>query len=519
MLANLTTESAKLTARQNYESNGFETWRRLVKKYSLPDGTRHVSLVAQLLDLKFNPQNFEQDFNSWESFKVKYEKQTGTELPDSVLVATVLNKTSGPLQQHLRLSARNLTTYEDIRATILEYHQSRHILAGAASSSQGPAPMDIGGLERKKGFGKGGSDHFKGKKGKGKGKSKKGKGKNPRVNFHHAATAKGIGKGKEKGKSKLRGQHALVCWTCGKSGDVASQCPSGRVSALDESLFGEVEDPGNWIEEDWTSGDWSEDWWSDELVAAVFASDTWDDDWWWSTWDEGWSDAWTDSSWSVVPAPAEKATSLAAPAAPEPKATSGAAASAVTLEPVPSSKAKAKATSKAPAKASGLALAAVTLGSMFAGTSSCLVVPPRHDVSLGCMLEGDVDVDDFSASVPCVDSSSHLPSWELSPGVYHLPHQDELGDGADVLRPKTLENWELGNLDTRFFDPYLAEHELVVASVDHPQDEYVHGNFVRCKATWSIASEIEALTPTSGLTADSNLVLVFLVWGLVTVLP
>ena len=137
--------------------------------------------------------------------------------------------------------------------------------------------MDIGGLKGKKGFGKGGFGHFKGKKGKGKGKGKKGKGKNPHVNFHHAAMAKGKGTGKEQGKAKLRGQHALVCWTC----------PSDRVSALDESLFGEIQDPGDqtWFEEDWTSGDWSEDWGCDELVAAVYASDTWDDDWWWSTWD------------------------------------------------------------------------------------------------------------------------------------------------------------------------------------------------------------------------------------------
>ena len=133
---------------------------------------------------------------------MKNEKQTGTELPDSVLVAALLNKTFRPLQQQLRLNARNLTTYEDIRATILEYHQSRHILTGAASSSQGPAPMDIGGLKGKKGFGKGGFGHFKGKKGKGKCKGKKGKGKNPHVNFHHAAMAKGKGKGKEKRKVK-----------------------------------------------------------------------------------------------------------------------------------------------------------------------------------------------------------------------------------------------------------------------------------------------------------------------------
>ena len=129
---------------------------------------------------------------------MKYETQTGTALPDSVLVATLLNKTSGALQTHLRLNARTLTTYEQIRATIIEYHQSRHILTGASSSSnQGPAPMDIGGLKGKKGFGKGGFGHFKGKKGKGKrkkGKLGKVKGKSAHMNFHSQAMAKGKGR-------------------------------------------------------------------------------------------------------------------------------------------------------------------------------------------------------------------------------------------------------------------------------------------------------------------------------------
>ena len=193
LLANLTTDAARPVVRQSYDSNGFETWRRLVKKFALPDATRHLSLLTQLLDFKFNPQT--QDFNTWETIKVKYEKQTGTALPDSVLVATLLNKTSGALQTHLRLNARTLTTYEEIRTTILEYHQSRHILTGASSSSnQGPAPMDTGGLKGKKGFGKGGFGHFKGKKGKGtgkKGKLGKGRGKSAHMNFHSQAMAKG----------------------------------------------------------------------------------------------------------------------------------------------------------------------------------------------------------------------------------------------------------------------------------------------------------------------------------------
>ena len=233
----------------------------------------------------------------------------------------------------------------------------------------------------------------------------------------------------------------------------------------------ELGDQG-WFEDDWSADTWSEDWWSDDLVAAVFGDGTWDDDWWWSTWDDGWSDGWTDTSWSVVQPPAvEKATSSAAPAAPEPTATSGAPVSAVTLEPPPPSKAKAKATSKASPKASGFAIAALTLGSMFAGTSSCVVSSPGLDASLDGMLDGCVAFNDFSVSGTCVDSSLQLPTWELSPVMYHLPHQDQLGYESSLFHPKTLQDWGLGHLDTSFFNPYLAEHESVVASVGQGEDE------------------------------------------------
>ena len=255
---------------------------------------------------------------------------------------------------------------------------------------------------------------------------------------------------------------------------MASQCPSGRVSALDENAPLEGEELGDegWYEDDWSADTWSEDWWSDDLVAAVFGDGTWDDDWWWSTWDDGWSDGWTDTSWSVVQPPAvEKATSSAAPAAPDPKATSGAPVSAVTLEPPPTLKAKAKATSKAAPKASGFAIAALTLGSMFAGASSCMVSPPAVDASLDGMFDGCVAFNDFSVAGTCDDPSLHFPTWELSPVMYHLPHQDQLGCESSLVHPKTLQDWGLRHLDTSFFDPYLAEHESVVASVGQGDGE------------------------------------------------
>ena len=105
LLANLSTGSARLLVRQNQGGNVFETWRLLHQRFSLPDASRHVSLLTKILDWKFNTHTFEQDFNAWETVKNKYEQQTGQQLPDSILVATLMNKTSGPLQQHLRLNA------------------------------------------------------------------------------------------------------------------------------------------------------------------------------------------------------------------------------------------------------------------------------------------------------------------------------------------------------------------------------------------------------------------------------
>ena len=51
--------------------------------------------------------------SSWTS-SLAYEPQAGSAPPDSVLAAVLLNKTSGPLRQHLSLNARTLTTYQDL---------------------------------------------------------------------------------------------------------------------------------------------------------------------------------------------------------------------------------------------------------------------------------------------------------------------------------------------------------------------------------------------------------------------
>ena len=232
LLANLCTGSARLLVRQNEAGNGFETWRRLSQRFSLPDATRHVSLLTRILEWKFNTQTFEQDFNAWETVKAKYEQQTGTPIPDSVLVATLMNKTSGALQQHLRLNAATINTYEQMRNTLVQYFRSRHILT---SSDSGLAPMDIGALE--------GKGYFKGKskgKGKGFGHWNFTKGKGGKSNGKGKGKGKGFkgNKGKEIEKTSHKGKgKGLVCFTCGKPGHTSRECALNRVNVVEETSW------------------------------------------------------------------------------------------------------------------------------------------------------------------------------------------------------------------------------------------------------------------------------------------
>ena len=395
LLANLTSGAAKLVVRQNIRGNGFETWRRLLQKFSMPNAQREHALLAQVLDWKFNAHSFEQDFNAWETVKVRYETLTGTSLPDGVLIATLLNKTSGPLQQHLRLNSTSIRTYPQMREVIVSYFRSRLMLHGTAShtsaSSQGPAPMDVGALKGKYG-------NFKGKKGKGKGfgfKGKggkggfghwnfmKGKGKGGKTGMKGNFKGSGKGKGKEfGGKKGTSGKSNIVCWTCGQSGHTSRECNQQyRVSAIDETS---VED---WLgdQDSWQDfGDaWDPSW--DETSTWIGAIDdfgwpySWDDDSWWTS-------GWSEEPWAYEQAPTSQQqapqqatssdTSNQAPVTPTTAQTSADKVSAVTVgEPpglsLPTAKAKASPKPKA-STASGLLLAAVTLGSVTSGSSFCI---------------------------------------------------------------------------------------------------------------------------------------------------
>ena len=167
LLSLITKNSARLVVRGNLGLNGFETWRLLSRRFALPCTAHNISLLTKVLEFRFRTEHFEQDYTEWEQLKNRYERQTGTALPDSILVATLLNKTSGSLQRHLRLNVRTLDTYDTVRNVILDYYQSRHVV-----KSDTQTPMDIGAMW-KKGTGKGRVGLYP-LKGKGKGKGRVG---------------------------------------------------------------------------------------------------------------------------------------------------------------------------------------------------------------------------------------------------------------------------------------------------------------------------------------------------------
>ena len=65
-LALITEDAAKLVVRQNTSTNGFETWRLLSQKFTLPGTTRDVGLLSQILGFSFSDGDFQKDFDKWE---------------------------------------------------------------------------------------------------------------------------------------------------------------------------------------------------------------------------------------------------------------------------------------------------------------------------------------------------------------------------------------------------------------------------------------------------------------------
>ena len=162
--------AATVCRQMGLASNGLETWRQLVIRFSIPVGTRSIGYLTKLLKPSFDESKFEEAFASWEFEINRYEPDKSAILPDNIKIAVLLNETLGALQQHLQLTASHVTPYQRIRKIIIEYCRAaasfsrmQQLNGQQPKDDKGPAPMDIGATWKGEGKGKGKKGHHKGK--------------------------------------------------------------------------------------------------------------------------------------------------------------------------------------------------------------------------------------------------------------------------------------------------------------------------------------------------------------------
>ena len=121
------------------------------------------------MNMKFDSSSLESDLANFEHEISRYELESGSKVDDGVKIATLINGTSGPPLEWIRLRAPD-NDWRAIRNQVVGYARTMSFdstMASTSSSMSGPAPMEIGAVWGK-GKGKG--------KGKVEGKGKDGKG-------------------------------------------------------------------------------------------------------------------------------------------------------------------------------------------------------------------------------------------------------------------------------------------------------------------------------------------------------
>ena len=287
-----TTAAAATLCRQYQHEIGLEIYRQLHLRFKTPIGTRSIGYLTKLLEPTFDSNNFEESFSNWEYDIQQYESDNSTALPDQVKVAVLMNRTRGPLQQHLHLNAGQSPTYAEIRTTITEYQrahttfsrlQQNQSSAVSTNYNGGSAPMDIGAISKGKHKGKGKGKH-KGKKGKkgNKGKGYMSYGQHTQGNYTSQSTqgkgkvGQGMpfkgqqydkGKGKSYSKSTGQGKGQVICYKCGQPGHTMKNC---RVSVYNinggaQGNEQSAEATQQWYEQ---SQNYDAHWWNNDQSAV-----------------------------------------------------------------------------------------------------------------------------------------------------------------------------------------------------------------------------------------------------------
>ena len=125
MLAQITDGAARAIVRNEDTEKGFEIWRRLYNQFSLPTKARATNLLNEIIAFRLRHDHLESDLSDFITLKNRHEKTTGAPLDNDLLPTLIMQKTTGPLQQHLRLNVRNISTFTEALEIVCSYVMSQ----------------------------------------------------------------------------------------------------------------------------------------------------------------------------------------------------------------------------------------------------------------------------------------------------------------------------------------------------------------------------------------------------------
>ena len=222
--------------------DGFRLWKQLHQEFLPSTRSRSLALAQALAGYPSFPKEKSvlECILNYEELVAQFEELSGSDYPDELKSATLIRCAEASVRQHLQLTIKDSTTYQEIKDAILSHEKASKtwsqdsILKSVNINrptdplqSNGPMPMEVDRIEDK---------------GKSKGKGKfKGKAKSWWSAFPFGGKGPGRGKGRGvgrgKGKSKQKGKK-------GQKGK--SKTKNGKGKTLDQNQCRICHGFGHW---------------------------------------------------------------------------------------------------------------------------------------------------------------------------------------------------------------------------------------------------------------------------------
>ena len=111
LLTSLLKDNALNVIRGDLDQNGFESYRKVLKKYQSEPSARAMGRLSRILNPHWDKsQTFEDHFTEWEKEVYRFERESMQPIQDFIKNGIITAQSRGALQEHLRLNVRTSTS-------------------------------------------------------------------------------------------------------------------------------------------------------------------------------------------------------------------------------------------------------------------------------------------------------------------------------------------------------------------------------------------------------------------------